>query len=46
MFCPPRCFFPGRYGTSFAFGLPTLAMMISSPAAARSTSLDKFVFAS
>src|SRR6202035_4001822 len=46
-FCPNRRFFrDGRYGTSLAFGLPALAMTISSPAAARSTSLERFVFAS
>src|ERR1700724_1084328 len=34
-FCPNRRFFRGgRYGTSLAFGLPALAMTISSPAAA------------
>src|SRR5437868_12062537 len=36
----------GRKGTSFAFGWPALAMTISSPAAARSTSSERWVFAS
>jgi hypothetical protein len=35
----------GVKGTSFAAGLPARAMMISSPASARSTSFDNSVFA-